>query len=155
MRTLLWGGFVVVVYVVVMLANLVFLYAYNSAFELWLNGERVMVKPVELVRGPGGGNRGYTYNVERGTEIDEIHSNTKFELNVASSVVINPDRPRVVYKLDGGYGILAAYKAVMGGWFLSIVLVIMHIGILKVTWSLFVELPFESVRASRQANRLN
>jgi hypothetical protein len=154
-KNLLLGGLIVTAYIVIILANVVFLYTYNSAYKLWLSGETVLVKPIELLSEPGDGRKGYRYKVERGLEVDEIYSKAKLDLNVLSSVVILPDRPKILFKLDDGYGILAAYRAVTGGWFLSIMFLVMHIGILKLTWSLCFKIPFECIRTSKLTKQSN
>ena len=148
-KNLSLGGLVVASYIVIILVNAVFLYTYNSAYKLWVDGESVVIQPIELLRKPGDGYKGYRYKVESGLEVSEIYSKTKLDLNVLQSVVILPERPNVVFKLGDDYGILSAYRAVAGGWFLSIMFIVMHIGILKVSWDMCVKIPLGSIRASK------
>jgi len=143
------GGLVITLYLVLMLTNLALMSGYFSAYRLWKNGERITVIPIELLRSPGHGYKGYRYKVEYDRENGEIYSKNKLDLNAALSVVVLPDRPEVVFRLDDSDGFLAAYRAVTGGWLISVLFAIMHVGVLRVTWIACVKIPLDCIRTTK------
>jgi hypothetical protein len=126
--------FVVALYAALIFTNVVFIYVHFNTYELWKHGERVKVKPIELLREPGHGYKGYRYKVEIGQGVREVFSNSKLDLNNSTKVILTPARPDVVISIDAGDGYISVFSRVTGGWFVSLLFVLMHVGILKLTY---------------------
>ena len=130
-----------VFYVVLLLTNYIFISAYIETYEVSNFGERVDIRPVELLRKPDDGYKGYTYSAKLGEKQVEVFIKSKLDFNSETSVIISPSNPGRIYLENGDGGILTVFNGMTGNWLLSILAILMHIFILKLSWMAFIKVP--------------
>ena len=144
--TIKWNVLIVLIYLVLLSVNYVFISAYIHSYRVSRYGDRKEVKVVAVLREPGGGHRSYKYRVECDGVLKEVYTKSELRLDASELVIISPRNKQRVFLLKENTGVISIFNGLTGGWFMSILLILIHLILIRISWKVCIQIPLEHLK---------
>jgi len=127
--------------------NKLFVNAYIDSYQISKYGKVIEAKAI-FSHEPKL-HRGYKYRIDSAGEIRDVVIKSKLNLGKTKKFIVSHKNEGRVFLLKGSGGFISVFNGLTGGWFISVLFILMHLGIIKLTYLTSVKILIQNVLSKK------